>query len=189
MIRFIKIDKFQNVMFAVCPFPYFIIQLMSSICLSPKVALTMLLRFNKGYFKFYRLPVLPILPVNSIIFTILPVNLKPGKSSTLHETRLTAASTKTLHWGSSGASRSVTQTWRKKIAIWRNEICQKWSFSEIFDTQKRDSLPCHSISSLPVGSRDTGWGCGTSRCSWCREWWRYPEMIDKDDDRFLVRLG
>jgi hypothetical protein len=31
----------------------------------------------------YRLPALPILPVNSIIFTILPANLKPGKSSTL----------------------------------------------------------------------------------------------------------
>jgi hypothetical protein len=32
---------------------------------------------------FYRLPTLPILPVNSFIFTILPVNLKHGKSSTL----------------------------------------------------------------------------------------------------------
>jgi hypothetical protein len=31
----------------------------------------------------YRLPALPILLVNSIIFTILPVNLKPDKSSTL----------------------------------------------------------------------------------------------------------
>ena len=31
----------------------------------------------------YRLPALTILPVNSIIFTILPVNLKPGKSLTL----------------------------------------------------------------------------------------------------------
>jgi hypothetical protein len=81
----IKIDKFQNVMFAVCPFAYFIIQLMSSICFSPKVALTMLLRFNKGYFKFYHLPVLPILLVNSIIFSILLINLKPGKSSTLVE--------------------------------------------------------------------------------------------------------
>jgi hypothetical protein len=36
----------------------------------------------------YRLPALPILPVNSIIFTILPVNLKPGKSSTLGPTHL-----------------------------------------------------------------------------------------------------
>jgi hypothetical protein len=32
---------------------------------------------------FYRLPALPILPVNCSIFTILPVNFKPGKSSTL----------------------------------------------------------------------------------------------------------
>jgi hypothetical protein len=31
----------------------------------------------------YRLPALPILPVKSFIFTILPVNLKHGKSSTL----------------------------------------------------------------------------------------------------------
>ncbi len=31
----------------------------------------------------YRLPALPILPVNSFIFTVLPVNLKHGKSSTL----------------------------------------------------------------------------------------------------------
>jgi hypothetical protein len=33
----------------------------------------------------YRLPALPILQVNSINFTILPANLKPGKSSTLVE--------------------------------------------------------------------------------------------------------
>jgi hypothetical protein len=31
----------------------------------------------------YRFPALPILPVNSNFFTDLPVNLKPGKSSTL----------------------------------------------------------------------------------------------------------
>jgi hypothetical protein len=35
------------------------------------------------FFPLYRLPALPILPVNSIFFTDLPVNLKPGKSSTL----------------------------------------------------------------------------------------------------------
>jgi hypothetical protein len=35
----------------------------------------------------YRLPALPILPVNFIIFTILPVNLKPGKRSTLVGTK------------------------------------------------------------------------------------------------------
>jgi hypothetical protein len=34
------------------------------------------------------LPFLPILPVNLIFFTILPVNLKPGKSSTLLHTML-----------------------------------------------------------------------------------------------------
>jgi hypothetical protein len=33
--------------------------------------------------EFYPLPVLPILPVNSFYFSILPVNLKHGKSSTL----------------------------------------------------------------------------------------------------------
>ena len=36
-----------------------------------------------AWIEIYLLPVLPILPVNCIIFTILPVNLKPGKSSTL----------------------------------------------------------------------------------------------------------
>ncbi len=41
------------------------------------------LRYNSPL---YRLPTLPILPVNSFIFTILPVNLKHGKSSTLTET-------------------------------------------------------------------------------------------------------
>jgi hypothetical protein len=35
------------------------------------------------FFPPYRLPAIPILPVNSIFFTDLPVNLKPGKSSTL----------------------------------------------------------------------------------------------------------
>ncbi len=34
------------------------------------------------FFPLYRLPALPILPVNSIFFTDLPENLKPGKSST-----------------------------------------------------------------------------------------------------------
>ncbi len=43
----------------------------------------------------YRLPALPILPVNSIIFTILPVNLKPGKSSTLLCTTATLENQKT----------------------------------------------------------------------------------------------
>jgi hypothetical protein len=37
----------------------------------------------KKYFPLYRLPGLP---VNSIFFTDLPVNLKPGKSSTLKVT-------------------------------------------------------------------------------------------------------
>jgi hypothetical protein len=41
------------------------------------------LRYNSPL---YRLPTLPILPVNSFIFTILPVNLKHGKSSTLVST-------------------------------------------------------------------------------------------------------
>ena len=35
---------------------------------------------------FQLLPFLPILPVNLIFFTILPVNLKTGKSSTLVKT-------------------------------------------------------------------------------------------------------
>ncbi len=43
------------------------------ICLS-------LLRYDSPL---YHLPALPILPVNSFIFTVLPVNLKHGKSSTL----------------------------------------------------------------------------------------------------------
>ena len=39
--------------------------------------------FSSIFLPLYRLPALPILPVNSIIFTILPIYLKPGKSSTL----------------------------------------------------------------------------------------------------------
>ena len=53
----------------------------------------------KGHPLFSFLPfftVLPILPVNLIFFTILPVNLKPGKSSTLHTTQNMAESRSTL---------------------------------------------------------------------------------------------
>jgi hypothetical protein len=40
------------------------------------------------FFPLYRLPAFPILPVNYSVFTISPVNLKPGKSSTLLGTPL-----------------------------------------------------------------------------------------------------
>jgi hypothetical protein len=43
-------------------------------------------KYSSTFFPLYRLPAFPILPVNSIFFTILPVNLKPGKSSTLIST-------------------------------------------------------------------------------------------------------
>jgi hypothetical protein len=39
--------------------------------------------YSSIFFPLYHLLALPILPVNYINFTILPVNLKPGKSSTL----------------------------------------------------------------------------------------------------------
>jgi hypothetical protein len=39
--------------------------------------------YSSMFSPLYHLPALPILPVNSIFITDLPINLKPGKSSTL----------------------------------------------------------------------------------------------------------
>jgi hypothetical protein len=44
--------------------------------------------YSSVFFPFYHLLALPNLPVNYNLFTILPVNLKPGKSSTLLTTPL-----------------------------------------------------------------------------------------------------